>query len=67
VVFTNSSGEFLLRSKSPRRYALTVQIGDFLLPGLWQVLSAPAEVTSSEESRPGQVEIILRQGPPEAP
>jgi hypothetical protein len=67
VVFTNSSGEFLLRSKSPRRYTLTVRTGDFLLPGLWTVLSAPAEVMSSEESRPGQVEIILRPAAPDAP
>ena len=67
MVFTNSSGEFLLRSKSPRRYTLTVPTGDFLLPGLWQVLSAPAEVTAAEESRPGQVEIILRQAQPDAP
>jgi hypothetical protein len=64
VVFTNSNGEFLLRGKSPRRYALTVQTGDFLLPGLWEVLSAPTEVTSSEESRSGLIEIVLRQAQP---
>lgn len=67
MVFTNSSGEFLLRSKSPRRYALTVRIADFLLPGLWEVVSAPAEAMASEESRPGQIEIVLRQSAIEAP
>jgi hypothetical protein len=67
MVFTNSSGEFLLRSKGPRRYSLSVRTGDFLLPGLWEVSTAPAEVTSWEENRPGQVEIILRQPAPTAP
>jgi carboxypeptidase family protein len=64
VVFTNSNGEFLLRGKNPRRYTLTVQTGDFLLPGQWEVLSAPTEVMSSEESRSGLVEIVLRQAQP---
>jgi hypothetical protein len=67
MVFTNSSGEFLLRTKSPRRWSLSVRTGDFLLPGLWEVSAAPAEVTSWEENRPGQVEIILRQPAPPAP
>jgi hypothetical protein len=61
VVFTNSSGEFLLRGKGPRKYALTVQPGEFLLPGLWEVVSAPSEVTAVEESRSALVEIVLRQ------
>jgi hypothetical protein len=60
VVFTNSAGEFLLRAKSPRRYVVTVLTGDFLLPGLWEVMSAPTEVMAVEESRPGLVEIVLR-------
>jgi hypothetical protein len=64
LVFTNSNGEFLLRGKNPRRYALTVQLGDFLLPGQWEVASAPTEVMSTEESRAGLVEIVLRQAQP---
>ena len=67
MVYTNSSGEFLLRSKSARHYALTVRLEDFLLPGRWEVASAPAEVLSTEESRPGQVEIILRQPTDQVP
>jgi hypothetical protein len=60
VVFTNSSGQFQLRVKRPNRYALAVRPAEFLLPGQWEVVSAPSEVTAAEESRAGQVEIILR-------
>jgi hypothetical protein len=65
LVFTNSSGEFLLRVKHPSRYTLTVVPAEFLLPGTWEVVSAPAEVTASPESRAVPIEIILRH--PEAP
>ncbi|MFL5401516.1 MAG: carboxypeptidase-like regulatory domain-containing protein [Gemmatimonadales bacterium] len=64
LVFTNSSGEFLLRSRRPSRYALTVQLPEFLLPGVWEVMSAPTDVTASEEGRAVPIQIILRH--PEA-
>jgi hypothetical protein len=60
LVFTNSSGEFLLRVRRPSRYALTVLPAEFLLPGAWEVLSAPDEVTASAEARAVPLEIILR-------
>jgi hypothetical protein len=60
LVFTNSSGEFLLRVRRPSRYALTVLPAEFLLPGVWEVLSAPDEVTASAEPRAVPLEIILR-------
>jgi hypothetical protein len=60
MVFTNSSGEFLLRVRRPSRHALTVLPTEFLLPGAWEVLSAPDEVTASAEARTVPLEIILR-------
>ena len=60
VVFTNSSGGFLLRVKRPNRYAVAVLPTEFLLPGQWEVVGAPAEVVAADESRAGPVEIILR-------
>jgi hypothetical protein len=60
LVFTNSSGEFLLRVKRPSRYTLTVLPAEFLLPGTWEVQSAPAEVTAAAEARVVPFEIILR-------
>jgi hypothetical protein len=60
LVFTNSSGEFLLRVRRPSRYDLTVLPTEFLLPGAWEVVSAPAQVTASVEERAVPLEIILR-------
>jgi hypothetical protein len=60
LVFTNSSGEFLLRVRRPSRYALTVLPAEFLLPGAWEVVSAPDEITASVEARAVPLEIILR-------
>jgi hypothetical protein len=42
------------------RYAVTVLPGEFLLPGSWEVLSAPAEATAAVEERVKPLEIILR-------
>jgi hypothetical protein len=60
MVFTNSSGEFLMRVKRPSRYSVTIVPAEFLLPGLWEVVSAPSEVTAATESRAVSLEIILR-------
>ncbi|MDQ3208615.1 MAG: hypothetical protein M3Q37_08395, partial [Gemmatimonadota bacterium] len=58
VVFTNSTGEFFLRVGRPTRSPVKVLIGEFLLPGQWEVVSAPAEVEAGPESRPGIVIVL---------
>jgi hypothetical protein len=60
VVFTNSTGEFFLRAKNPRRFALKILTDEFLLPGRWEVVNAPSEVTATDENRATPIEIILR-------
>jgi hypothetical protein len=67
VVFSNSSGEFFLRVKNPRQFRLAILTDQFLLPGQWEVMTAPSEVTASEESRSGLIEIILRAAEASAP
>ena len=59
VVFTNSAGQFFHRLGRPGRSAVTVLAGEFLLPGQWEVVSAPAEAMAGSENAPG-IEIILR-------
>jgi len=63
MVFSNSAAEFLLRVKRPVRYGLTVMLSEFLLPGSWEVVSAPAQVTASTESRAVPLDIVLRHPP----
>jgi hypothetical protein len=62
IVFTNSSGEFFLRVRRPRRAPVTILLADFLLPVQWEVVSAPAEVEAVPENEGKGIEIILRKG-----
>lgn len=67
VVFTNSRGEWFLRGRRPQRYALSVPVDEFLLPGRWEVVTAPGDAIAEGENRAGAVEIVLRrvaQAPP---
>jgi hypothetical protein len=63
VVFTNSQGEFFLRVGRPRRYALAVSLDEFLLPGAWEVVSAPTTVVGQDEPKAEPVIVILRPAP----
>ena len=59
VVFTNSAGQFFHRLGRPGRSAVKVLTAEFLLPGQWEVVSAPAEAVAGPETG-GGIEIILR-------
>jgi hypothetical protein len=61
VVYTNSAGEFFLRSRHPQRYSMQVLTGEFLLPGAWEVVSSPDQVTAAAEAEAKPARIILRQ------
>jgi hypothetical protein len=61
IVFTNSSGEFFLRVGRPRRVPVTVMPAEFLLPGQWEILSAPAEAVAAPEDQSKAIEVILRR------
>ena len=61
MVFTDSRGEFLLRTRRPARYALEVKPDEFLLPGAWEVARAPAEVSAAAEERASTISIVLRK------
>jgi hypothetical protein len=63
VVYTNSAGEFFVRVKHPEHYTLAVATQEFLLPGRWEVVSAPSTVVASNEKQVSAVEIVLRRAP----
>jgi len=63
VVFTNSSGEFFHRVGRPGRSTVGVLTGEFLLPGQWEVVRAPAAALAGSETGSG-IEIILRHPAP---
>ena len=61
LVFTNSGGEFFLRIGRPSSALLTVLTAEFLLPGQWEVVSAPAQVRAGPENSARGIEIVLRR------
>jgi len=61
VVFTNSTGEFFVRVRQPKQYELAVRLDEFLFPGRWEVLSAPAQCRAQAEGSAQAIEIILRR------
>jgi hypothetical protein len=61
MAFTNSHGEFFVRTRRPQRFPVTVSLEEFLLPGRWEVVQAPAEAIAEPEDGARGVEIILRR------
>lgn len=61
VVFTNADGAFFLRDSRQRSLPLTVLPNEFLLPGTWELVGAPASVETRPEGRTTPVEIVLRR------
>jgi hypothetical protein len=60
VVYTNSAGEFFLRARHPQRYSLKLLLGEFLLPGRWDVVSVPDQVIAAEDKGAVPVRIVVR-------
>jgi hypothetical protein len=60
LVFTNSAGEFFVRSKRAKRCSLEVMLGEFLTPLAFDVVSQPVSVTPSREGSGTPVVVTLR-------
>ena len=72
MAFTNSRGEFFVRARRPQRFTVTVSLEEFLLPGRWEIVSAPTDVVAEPEDRAHGIEVVLRRpvatpAPPAAP
>jgi hypothetical protein len=61
IVYTNSTGEFFLRARHPQQYPVKVLLGEFLLPGEWEVVTAPETAAATEERRAVPLTIVLRR------
>lgn len=67
VTFTNPDGQFLIRLGRPRDYRLTVLFSEFLAPGRWEVVSAPASLKALPEDRATSTDIVIRRVVAQAP
>ncbi|HKR86348.1 MAG TPA: hypothetical protein VJS37_19465 [Terriglobales bacterium] len=64
VVYTDSSGRFMLRSSKRGSYPLSLAPEEFLTNGVYQVISAPSEVHSESEDNATDVRVVVRRVPP---
>lgn len=61
LAFTNPNGDFQVRVGRPKRLKVGVKPDEFLLPGFWEVVEAPAEVQADGEERAEPIRIVLRR------
>jgi hypothetical protein len=59
LLYTDSNGCFLVREHKPRTHTLQVVPLEFLASGNWSVVSAPSNITSSQEQGRGDMQIIV--------
>jgi hypothetical protein len=61
-VFTDTDGVFVMREKKGGEYGFVVDLSNFLFPGAYQVVSAPAKVLASPENSPdAPIVVTLRR------
>lgn len=61
LVLTDSTGGFFLRTKKAKEVSLKVLADQFIPPGFFEVVSAPATVQSEREELAGEVTIVVRR------
>jgi hypothetical protein len=64
LLYTDSRGRFFLRRAVARALPLRVVLDDFLVPGAYEVVRAPATVTPARAGRGDRVTIVLRRRTP---
>ena len=61
LALTDSQGSFLLRRKKPKESELSVALDQFVLPGNYAVITAPATVKAAREESAELYEVVLKR------
>jgi hypothetical protein len=64
VAYTDSTGHFLVRFSKHGPFPLSVALDEFITTGIYEVVSAPAEVRAEAEDSATDTQIIVRRVPP---
>ncbi len=59
LAFSDSAGQFFVRVKKPGVYTIAVVPDEFLAPGRWRAVEAPATVDAAPEESAPSVNIIV--------
>jgi hypothetical protein len=65
VVYTDSSGHFLVRFSKRGPFSLSVAPDEFINNGVYEVVSAPTQVSAETEDRATDVAVVVRRTPPQ--
>lgn len=61
IAYSNANGDFLLRVSRPKALKVGIRLAEFLLPGDWELVSAPETAQAEREERVVPVRIVLRR------
>ena len=61
LVFTDSQGNFSLRCRQAKEYLLEIVVEEFMYPGAYEVVSAPARVKAARDEGAENYLVILRR------
>jgi hypothetical protein len=64
LAYTDSSGRFMVRFSKRGPFPLSIAAEEFLTNGVYEVVSAPAQVTAESEDRVADLQIVVRRVPP---
>ncbi len=63
TVYTDSRGQFFARRSTSRALTFRVVPDDFLIPGTFEVVTAPTKVTPATDARATPVVVVVRRAP----
>jgi hypothetical protein len=61
LVYTDDSGQFIVRERKPHTHQLKVMVNQFLGGGAYRVVNAPASITSADESSAPATAIVVER------
>ena len=64
LAYTDSSGHFMLRLSKRGSFPFSIAPEEFITNGVYQVVSAPAQVQSESEDAASDVQVVVRRVPP---
>jgi hypothetical protein len=64
VVYSDSSGHFMVRFGKRGPFPLSVAVEEFITNGIFAVVSAPSPVSAENEERATDVHVVVRRVPP---
>ena len=67
LAFTNSQGGFYLRLRRAQAVPFAVALGEFVVPGRYEVVSAPNQVLPAADGEEQGYEIVVRRLPNASP